>query len=205
MTDGASTLIIDADDTLWENNIHFEEATERFLDLVETRGGEREPAARATRSYRTQEHPGSRLRNRWVYPIADRHPGRNNGQTRNRVRPTVHSRTRRARAQHADTVLARRQGDSAASQAPPPGSSSSPRATKRNKETRSSAAVPRRSSMKSKSPARRDPTTTTAFSTPTGSNETRAGWSATVLARTSTLRWMLGWERFTSRTLKRGN
>ena len=44
MTDGASTLIIDADDTLWENNIHFEEATERFLDLVETRGGEREPA-----------------------------------------------------------------------------------------------------------------------------------------------------------------
>lgn len=44
MTDATSTLIIDADDTLWENNIHFEEATERFLDLVETRGGEREPA-----------------------------------------------------------------------------------------------------------------------------------------------------------------
>ncbi|TDI43583.1 MAG: HAD family hydrolase [Acidobacteria bacterium] len=39
-----STLIIDADDTLWENNIHFEEATERFLDIVESRGGEREPA-----------------------------------------------------------------------------------------------------------------------------------------------------------------
>ena len=38
-----STLIIDADDTLWENNIHFEEATERFLDIVESRGGEREP------------------------------------------------------------------------------------------------------------------------------------------------------------------
>ena len=29
------TLIIDADDTLWENNVHFEEATERFLDLAE--------------------------------------------------------------------------------------------------------------------------------------------------------------------------
>lgn len=43
MNNGKSTLIIDADDTLWENNIHFEEATERFLDLVESRGGEREP------------------------------------------------------------------------------------------------------------------------------------------------------------------
>lgn len=32
------TLILDADDTLWENNIFYEEATERFLVLVETRG-----------------------------------------------------------------------------------------------------------------------------------------------------------------------
>ena len=39
-----TTLIIDADDTLWENNIHFEEATERFLDIVESRGGAREAA-----------------------------------------------------------------------------------------------------------------------------------------------------------------
>ena len=39
-----STFIIDADDTLWENNIHFEEATERFLDILESRGGERESA-----------------------------------------------------------------------------------------------------------------------------------------------------------------
>ncbi len=38
------TLIIDADDTLWENNVHFETATERFLDLVEERGGSREEA-----------------------------------------------------------------------------------------------------------------------------------------------------------------
>lgn len=35
------TLIIDADDTLWENNVHFEEATERFLDMAERYGGER--------------------------------------------------------------------------------------------------------------------------------------------------------------------
>jgi putative hydrolase of the HAD superfamily len=44
MTERKSTLIIDADDTLWENNIHFEEATERFLDLLESRGGDREHA-----------------------------------------------------------------------------------------------------------------------------------------------------------------
>jgi putative hydrolase of the HAD superfamily len=35
------TLLIDADDTLWENNVHFEKATDGFLDLVEERGGER--------------------------------------------------------------------------------------------------------------------------------------------------------------------
>jgi putative hydrolase of the HAD superfamily len=38
------TLIIDADDTLWENNIYYEEATDRFLELVEARGFEKEPA-----------------------------------------------------------------------------------------------------------------------------------------------------------------
>ena len=41
-TTTSSTLIIDADDTLWENNIHFEEATERFLDLAEGYGADRE-------------------------------------------------------------------------------------------------------------------------------------------------------------------
>ncbi len=30
----SSTLIIDADDTLWENNIHYEAAIDRFLQLV---------------------------------------------------------------------------------------------------------------------------------------------------------------------------
>lgn len=39
------TLIIDADDTLWENNIHFEKATEGFLELVRERGGDRDAAA----------------------------------------------------------------------------------------------------------------------------------------------------------------
>ena len=38
------TLIIDADDTLWENNIYYQEATDRFLVLVEARGLEKEPA-----------------------------------------------------------------------------------------------------------------------------------------------------------------
>ena len=39
-----TTLIIDADDTLWENNVHFENATDGFLELVEERGGSREAA-----------------------------------------------------------------------------------------------------------------------------------------------------------------
>jgi putative hydrolase of the HAD superfamily len=39
-----TTLIIDADDTLWENNVHFESATEEFLELVDARGGSREAA-----------------------------------------------------------------------------------------------------------------------------------------------------------------
>ncbi len=38
------TLLIDADDTLWENNIYFIEVTERFLDEMERRGVGRESA-----------------------------------------------------------------------------------------------------------------------------------------------------------------
>jgi putative hydrolase of the HAD superfamily len=34
------TLIVDADDTLWENNVFYERATDRFLLLVEARGFE---------------------------------------------------------------------------------------------------------------------------------------------------------------------
>lgn len=37
-----STLIIDADDTLWENNIHYEDAIERFLELVAERDRQKE-------------------------------------------------------------------------------------------------------------------------------------------------------------------
>ena len=79
MTDGNATLIIDADDTLWENNIHFEEATERFLDLVETRGGDRERARRAARSHRAKEHPGPRLRDGRVYAVVDGNPRGDDG------------------------------------------------------------------------------------------------------------------------------
>jgi putative hydrolase of the HAD superfamily len=38
------TLLIDADDTLWENNAHFERATEGFLELIAERGGSRRKA-----------------------------------------------------------------------------------------------------------------------------------------------------------------
>jgi putative hydrolase of the HAD superfamily len=36
------TLIIDADDTLWENNVYYEEAIDRFLDLLSERQCSRE-------------------------------------------------------------------------------------------------------------------------------------------------------------------
>jgi putative hydrolase of the HAD superfamily len=38
------TLLIDADDTLWENNVHFEKATDGFLELIAEGGGSRESA-----------------------------------------------------------------------------------------------------------------------------------------------------------------
>lgn len=40
------TLLIDADDTLWENNVYFLEVTEHFLDAVERAGVPRDRAAR---------------------------------------------------------------------------------------------------------------------------------------------------------------
>src|SRR6202790_1076381 len=38
------TILIDADDTLWENNVHFEETIEEFLTLLEPFGYPREYA-----------------------------------------------------------------------------------------------------------------------------------------------------------------
>jgi putative hydrolase of the HAD superfamily len=38
------TLLVDADDTLWENNIYFEEVIDAFCGLIEARGGSREQA-----------------------------------------------------------------------------------------------------------------------------------------------------------------
>jgi putative hydrolase of the HAD superfamily len=40
------TLLIDADDTLWENNIYFEKVIASFCELLEVRGREREAARR---------------------------------------------------------------------------------------------------------------------------------------------------------------
>src|SRR5438270_12598144 len=36
-TNGAQTLLIDADDTLWENNIYFERAIARFISFLNHR------------------------------------------------------------------------------------------------------------------------------------------------------------------------
>jgi len=40
------TLIIDADDTLWENNIYYEQCTAKFAELMVAQGFEREEAER---------------------------------------------------------------------------------------------------------------------------------------------------------------
>jgi putative hydrolase of the HAD superfamily len=40
------TLFIDADDTLWENNIYFERVIQRFCELMEARGHSRDDARR---------------------------------------------------------------------------------------------------------------------------------------------------------------
>ncbi|MDQ2742361.1 MAG: HAD family hydrolase [Chloroflexota bacterium] len=42
----ARTLLFDADDTLWENNVYFLHVTERFLDVVERHQVDRESARR---------------------------------------------------------------------------------------------------------------------------------------------------------------
>src|SRR5919202_1918671 len=42
--DSRTTLLVDADDTLWENNIYFLEVTERFVEELERHGVERERA-----------------------------------------------------------------------------------------------------------------------------------------------------------------
>ena len=40
------TLLVDADDTLWENNVFFEKTIDRFLSLVEPFGYARDYARR---------------------------------------------------------------------------------------------------------------------------------------------------------------
>lgn len=57
MTVVRTTLIIDADDTLWENNVHFEEAIERFLDLLAERGGHRASGLSLLEGYERRNIP----------------------------------------------------------------------------------------------------------------------------------------------------
>src|SRR3954471_9050591 len=42
LTNGAQTLLIDADDTLWENNIYFERAIAKFISLLDHKEHSRE-------------------------------------------------------------------------------------------------------------------------------------------------------------------
>ena len=58
----SSTLIIDADDTLWENNIHYEAAIDRFLELLSCQKNLERPGARYLDEDRSPQRPYSWLR-----------------------------------------------------------------------------------------------------------------------------------------------
>jgi putative hydrolase of the HAD superfamily len=51
------TLIIDADDTLWENNIYYEQSIAAFVELMATLGFEREEAERAVDAVERERIP----------------------------------------------------------------------------------------------------------------------------------------------------
>ncbi|MAG55572.1 MAG: hypothetical protein CMJ83_04700 [Planctomycetes bacterium] len=48
------TLLVDADDTMWENEAHFREAAEWFLDLMQERGHDRDGASRRLREIESE-------------------------------------------------------------------------------------------------------------------------------------------------------
>ena len=52
-----TTLIIDADDTLWENNIYYEQCTAAFVELMATQGFEHEEAERTADAVERERVP----------------------------------------------------------------------------------------------------------------------------------------------------
>ena len=119
------TLLLDADDTLWENNIYFERAIAAFISCLDHRDySPAEVRAQAQRS-RARDHPHPRLRSLQLPPVADhllraslpkplRRPlHRHQARPRRRLRP-IHNRP-------GDRAPPRRRRDAARARlAPPP-------------------------------------------------------------------------------------
>ena len=61
-SNGAQTLLIDADDTLWENNIYFERAIARFISFLNHRRIFARPGPRNPERRRAGKHRDPRLR-----------------------------------------------------------------------------------------------------------------------------------------------
>ena len=51
------TLILDADDTLWENNIYFEQAIDAFVDLISQEGFDRDQARQVLKQVERERVP----------------------------------------------------------------------------------------------------------------------------------------------------
>ncbi len=64
------TLLIDADDTLWENNVFFEETIEEFITLVEPLGYSREYARRILNETERLQYPPARIWREVLWPFA---------------------------------------------------------------------------------------------------------------------------------------
>ena len=57
MTNEQRTLIVDADDTLWENNIYYEQCTAAFAELMVAQGFEQEEAERTVEAVERERVP----------------------------------------------------------------------------------------------------------------------------------------------------
>ena len=65
------TLIIDADDTLWENNIYYEQCIAAFVELMVARGFEQEGAERTVEMVEREQSEAKRYGEIHGIDIAD--------------------------------------------------------------------------------------------------------------------------------------
>ena len=67
---GAQTLLIDADDTLWENNIYFERAIAKFISFLDHREYSPEQVRLVLNDVERESHRQARLWTAQLYALA---------------------------------------------------------------------------------------------------------------------------------------